>query len=58
VKNTPVNDKQGKVIIGGDLVCSGSTGLGFWHYPQGGARYKSFGSFVPEGEVVSLKPSR
>lgn len=55
VKNTPVNDQQGKVIIGTDFLCGGSAGLGFWHYPEGGGRYKSFGSSEPEGEAVSFK---
>lgn len=56
-KNTPVNDKQGSVLIGGNLACKSSSGLAFWHYPKGGDPYKSFG-FVPEGEAVSIAPSQ
>lgn len=52
-KNTPVNDKQGKVLIGGNSACESSSGLAFWHYPQGGDPYRSVG-FAPDGEAVSL----
>jgi hypothetical protein len=46
-KNTPVNDKQGKVFVGTNLWCvDGGTGNGsgikFWHYPQGGKPFKTY----------------
>ena len=44
-KNTPVNDKQGKVFVGTNLWCptSGSgSGIKFWHYPQGGKPFKTY----------------
>jgi hypothetical protein len=44
-KNTPVNDQQGKVVIGtnqwttqGKQSCP--HGIEFWHYPQGGNPFK------------------
>jgi len=54
-KNTPVNDKQGTAVIGGNLACDGSGGLAFWHYPTGGNPYRSVG-FAPAGEAVSIAP--
>jgi hypothetical protein len=54
-KNTPVNHKQGTVLIGGNLACDGSGGLALWHYPAGGNPYKSVG-FAPAGEAVSIAP--
>jgi hypothetical protein len=56
-KNTPVNDKQGTALIGGNLACDGSGGLAFWHYPTGGTPYRSVG-FAPAGEAVSIAPIR
>ena len=44
-KNTPVNDQQGKVVVGTNLWCvDGGTGnvIKFWHYPQGGKPFKSY----------------
>jgi len=48
-KNTPVNDQQGKVVIGtnqwttqGNQSCP--HGIEFWHYPQGGNPFKGEGS--------------
>lgn len=44
-KNTPVNDKQGNVVVGANLYCfdSGSGGgIEFWHYPKGGNPFKMF----------------
>ncbi|HLY01425.1 MAG TPA: hypothetical protein VKR56_02905 [Candidatus Cybelea sp.] len=43
-KNTPVNDRQGKVVVGANLYCfsSGSGGIEFWHYPQGGSPFRMF----------------
>ncbi|MBV9719394.1 MAG: hypothetical protein JOZ77_08740 [Candidatus Eremiobacteraeota bacterium] len=52
-KNTPVNDRQAKVVVGANDVCSGD--LRFWHYPGGGAPFKSF-TFPASGESVSIAP--
>jgi hypothetical protein len=42
-KNTPVNDSQGKVMVGTNLWCEGGTqGIAFWHYPAGGNPYKTY----------------
>jgi hypothetical protein len=42
-KNTPVNDRQGKVVVGPNPFCSGyNAGIYFWHYPKGGDPYGSF----------------
>lgn len=50
-KNTPVNDKQGKVVIGGNQICSAH--LRFWHYPEGNDPFKSF-TFQSGGQSVSI----
>jgi hypothetical protein len=55
-KNTPVNDRQGKVVLAN---CSGSAhgggGLGFWHYPEGGDPFKIYGGLGDTyGVAVSL----
>ncbi len=54
-KNTPVNDKQGMALIGGNLA-DGCASLAFWHYPKGGDPYRSVAGFAPAGEAVSLAP--
>jgi hypothetical protein len=44
-KNTPANDRQGKVVVGSNAFCfSGSQGGGieFWHYPKGGNPFKMY----------------
>jgi hypothetical protein len=54
-KNTPVNDQQGKVVIGTN---QGTTqgyrscphGIEFWHYPQGGNPFKGEAS----GTVLAI----
>jgi hypothetical protein len=50
-KNTPVNDKQGKAVIGGNEFCSAD--FRKWRYPQGGNPLKSF-SFPSAGQSVSI----
>ncbi|MGA2760177.1 MAG: hypothetical protein ABSF08_07675 [Candidatus Cybelea sp.] len=50
-KNTPVNDQQGKVIAGGNEICSADFRL--WHYPAGGTPFKSF-TFQSGGQSVSI----
>ena len=56
-KNTPVNDRQGKVVLGGG--CGGTThgggGIGFWHYPKGGDPFRNYsGVSDVYGVAVSL----
>jgi len=44
-KNTPINDSQGKVVVGTNLWCpdgGASPGIEFWHYPQGGKPFKNY----------------
>jgi hypothetical protein len=50
-KNTPVNDKQGKVVAGANEFCSADFRL--WHYPKGGTPFKSF-TFQSGGQSVSI----
>jgi hypothetical protein len=51
-KNTPVNDRQGKVVAGGNEFCSAD--LRLWHYPGGNAPFKSF-TFQSGGQSVSIR---
>lgn len=53
-KNTPLNRKLGKVLLGGDD-CPQSR-FGFWRYPSGGEPFKAFGSRLAEpfGSSVSI----
>jgi hypothetical protein len=46
-KNTPVDDRQGKVVVGTNGWCAdggggGGGGIKFWHYPQGGNPFKAY----------------
>jgi hypothetical protein len=43
-KNTPINDSQGKVVVGTNSWCpdGGGYGIKFWHYPQGGKPFKTY----------------
>jgi hypothetical protein len=50
-KNTPVNDKQGKVVAGANEFCSADFRL--WHYPAGGTPFQSF-TFQSGGQSVSI----
>jgi hypothetical protein len=50
-KNTPVNDKQGRVVAGANEFCSADFRL--WHYPAGNAPFKSF-TFQSGGQSVSI----
>jgi len=45
-KNTPINKHQGRVVVGSNRLCPPSNGLGieFWHYPQGGNPFKTYGT--------------
>jgi hypothetical protein len=44
-KNTPINDSQGKVVVGTNTWCpdgGGGGGIKFWRYPQGGKPFKTY----------------
>jgi hypothetical protein len=53
-KNTPINDRQGKVVVATDSVCQakGSYLIEFWHYPKGGNPFKSYKETIPIGGVA------
>ena len=55
-KNTPVNEKQGTVVVGGNSWCQASSQhLGFWHYPKGGNPFKTLKlDYEPAGWSVSI----
>jgi hypothetical protein len=50
-QNTPINDKQGKVVAGANEFCSADFRL--WHYPAGGTPFKAF-TFQSGGQSVSI----
>jgi hypothetical protein len=52
-KNTPVNKKQGKLLIGVSRNCIDT--IPFWHYPAGGDPFKTItGPALPYGQSVSI----
>jgi len=55
-KNTPINDRQGRVVVGSS--CNDGSGLGlcYWHYPKGGDPFRKHSSEVcgEYGIAVSL----
>lgn len=53
-KNTPANDEEGKVVIGGNIVCYSR--FDFWKYPQGGNPSSSLAQppIRPQGQSVSI----
>ncbi|HLY01427.1 MAG TPA: hypothetical protein VKR56_02915 [Candidatus Cybelea sp.] len=57
-KNTPVNDKQGNVMVGPNLWCvdAGTGKVDYWHYPAGGLPYTNLSSppAEPYGAGVSI----
>jgi hypothetical protein len=55
-RNTPVNDVEGRVLVGGNAPCkdSGLDEVEFWHYPAGGDPYKRFTGFGSGGIAVSI----
>ena len=57
--NTPVNRRQGHVVEGGNLGCSGSGygSMDAWDYPAGGAPISQIGADDPYGESVSIAAS-
>jgi hypothetical protein len=50
-KNTPVNDRQGGVVVGGNEICNAD--LRLWHYPAGNTPSKSF-TVQSGGQSVSI----
>jgi hypothetical protein len=58
-KNTPVNRKQAKVVVGPNLWCNdaGSSAVDFWNYPAGGLPSRRLNSppSEPYSAGVSLK---
>jgi hypothetical protein len=55
-KNTPVNGRQGRIVVGINLLC---TGVGiyeieFWHYPQGGNPFKVYKVKTQLGSVETV----
>jgi hypothetical protein len=57
-KNTPVNDKQGSVVVGANLWCDARReGVDYWHYPVAGQPYTYLNSPAePYGAAVSIAP--
>jgi hypothetical protein len=58
-KNTPVNSKEGNVLVGVNTSCQngGSNGVVFWRYPSGGDPFKKYnGDTEPLGVSVSISP--
>jgi hypothetical protein len=56
-KNTPVNRKRGKTVVGGNLACTSSGVADLWHYASGGNPYKQYNlgsGYVPYGVSVSI----
>ncbi|HLY01622.1 MAG TPA: hypothetical protein VKR56_03910 [Candidatus Cybelea sp.] len=52
-KNAPVNEKQGKVVIGASRNCIDT--IPFWHYPASGDPFKTItGPELPYGQSVSI----
>lgn len=51
-KNTPVNDRQGKVVVGVNADCA--TGIFYWHYPQGGDPYFGFTNYEVGDGVIAV----
>ncbi len=52
-KNTPINKKQGKVLIGASRDCIDT--IPFWHYPASGDPFKTTtGPSLPDGQSVSI----
>lgn len=52
-KNTPVNRRQGKVVLGPNLWCSDAGsgsggGINLWHYPAGGPVFRQIGASLGE----------
>ena len=57
-KNTPISDRQGKVVIGSS--CDPGTGFGlcYWHYPKGGDPFRKHSTEVCGGYGVAVSLAR
>jgi hypothetical protein len=53
-KNTPVNDKQGKSLVGSTVYCDSGIGIVIWNYPAGGDWTRNYFLGYAFGESVSL----
>ena len=55
-KNTPVNDRQGRVVVGINLFCAGAGiyEIEFWHHPQGGNPFKVYEVKTELGSVEAV----
>jgi hypothetical protein len=53
-KNTPVNDTQGKVVVGTNTWCGDGGYIEFWHYPQGGKPFKGYSQDFGDVLAVSI----
>jgi hypothetical protein len=55
-KNTPVNDRQGRVIVGVNLLCTGAGiyEIEFWPYPKGGNPFKVYKVKTELGSVEAV----
>ncbi len=56
-KNTPVNHKQGTVVLGPNLWCTdaGTTAVDYWHYPAGALPFKRLSALEdPYGAAASI----
>lgn len=54
-KNTPINDREGQVVVSPDYFCTSEWPIDFWHYPGGARPFKAWPLyFLPGGVAVSL----
>ena len=55
-RNTPANDRQGKVVVGSNAFCFMGSGGGieYWHYPKGGNPFKMY---ITTDEIAVLAVS-
>jgi hypothetical protein len=53
-KNTPANQRQGKVVVGVNDVCR-SSNISFWYYPAGSLPYDVLPDTASDGLSVTLK---
>jgi hypothetical protein len=53
-KNTPINDREGQVVVSPDYFCTSQWPIDFWRYPGGADPFKVWPQhFLPGGVVVS-----
>ncbi|HET6275680.1 MAG TPA: hypothetical protein VFE16_07100 [Candidatus Cybelea sp.] len=52
-RNTPINDREGKSVVGADSLCSQGV-IDVWHYAKGGDPVRDWSApFFPQGVVIS-----